>query len=87
MRVLQKDYYSRKGVGIYRREFHGVPNHGKDSINRRIAGCNRLGDVGIKKLHFFESIGRPGFVGVRERSCSSCLGSLQLPSLARAMVR
>ena len=75
MRLLQKDFYLRKGVGIYRREFHWVPNHGTDSINRRIAGCNRLGDVGIKKLHFFESIGRPGCVGIRERSCHKCLGA------------
>lgn len=75
MRHLQKDYYSRKGVGIYRREFHWIPNNGAASINRRIHGCNRLGDVGIKKLHFFESIGRPGFVGIRERSCSQCIGA------------
>jgi hypothetical protein len=34
-----------------------------------------LGDVGIKKLHFIESIGRPGFVGIRERSCSTCAGA------------
>ena len=75
MRQLQKDIYSRKGVGIYRREFHWIPNHGPGSVNRRIPGCNRLGDVGIKKLHFFEGIGRPGFVGIRERSCSTCLGA------------
>ena len=28
--------------------------------------------MGIKKLHFFEGLGRPGFVGVKERSCSQC---------------
>ena len=31
MRLLQKDYYSRKSVGIYRREFHWIPNHGPGS--------------------------------------------------------
>lgn len=72
MRELQKDFYTRKGVGIFRREFHWVPNRGIGSVNRRIPGCNRIGDVGIKKLHFFESVGRPGFVGIRERSCSQC---------------
>lgn len=73
MKTIQKDFYSqRKGIGIYRREFHWIPNHGPESINRRIPGCNRLGDVGIKKLHFFESIGRPGFIGIRERSCHQC---------------
>jgi hypothetical protein len=75
MKVVQKDFYSRHGKGIYRREFHWIPNKGPESINRRIAGCNRLGDVGIKKLHFFESIGRPGFVGIRERSCHQCQGA------------
>lgn len=75
MRTLQKDFYARKGVGIFRREFHGIPNHGPDSINQRISGCNRLGDVGIKKLHFFESVGRPGSVGIRERSCHQCAGA------------
>lgn len=75
MRTLGRDYFSRKGVGIYRREFHWVPNHGRESVSRRIAGCNRLGDVGIKKLHFFESIGRPGFIGIRERSCHQCVGA------------
>lgn len=72
MRELQRDFVSRKGVGIYKREFHFIPNHGREAVNRRIPKCNRLGDVGIKKLHFFESIGRPGFVGVRERSCHRC---------------
>lgn len=72
MQQLQKDFFSRRGVGIYRRQFHWIPNHGNASINRRIPGCNRLGDVGIKKLHFFESISRPGFVDVRERSCHKC---------------
>jgi len=38
MRVLQRDFYSRKGVGIYRREFHWIPNHGRESVNRRIPG-------------------------------------------------
>lgn len=75
MRELQKSFYSRKGVGIFRREFHWVPNHGPNAVNRRIAGCNRLGDVGIKKLHFFESVGRPGYVGIRERSCHQCQGA------------
>ena len=75
MRVLQRDFSARKGVGIYRREFHWIPNHGPSAINRRIPGCNRLGDVGIKKLHFFESVGRPGFVGIRERSCHQCSGA------------
>lgn len=28
--------------------------------------------MGIKKLHFFESIRQPGFVGIRERSCHQC---------------
>lgn len=50
--------------------FWSRPN--RDAVNRRIPGCNRLGDVGIKKLHFFESVGRPGFVGIRERSCHKC---------------
>lgn len=77
MRELQKSFYSRKGVGIFRREFHWIPNRGRESINRRIPGCNRLGDVGIKKLHFFESIGRPGFIGIRERSCSRCVACSQ----------
>ena len=72
MRELQRSFASRKCIGIYRREFHWIPNQGRGSINRRIAGCNRLGDVGIKKLHFFEGTGRPGFVGVKERSCSQC---------------
>ena len=72
MKVLQKNFYSGHGKGIYRREFHWIPNHGRESINRRIRGCNRLGDVGIKKLHFFESIGCLGFVGIRERSCHQC---------------
>lgn len=75
MRTLQKDIYCRKGVGIFRREFHWIPNKGVSSVNRRIAGCNRLGDVGIKKLHFFNGIGRPGFVGIRERSCHTCPGA------------
>lgn len=76
MRELKEDFFTkRKGVGIYRREFHWIPNKGPAAINRRISGCNRLGDVGIKKLHFFEDIGRPGFVGVRERSCHQCLGA------------
>ena len=76
MRELKEDFFTkRKGVGIYRREIHWVPNKGADSINRRIPGCNRLGDVGIKKLHFVEDIGRPGFVGIRERSCHQCLGA------------
>lgn len=73
MRTLVKDFYSRSGKGIYRREFHWIPNRGPDSVNRRTHGCNRLGDVGIKKLHFFDSIGRPGFVGIRERSCHTCI--------------
>lgn len=77
MRELQKDYFSRKGVGIYRREFHFIPNHGSESVSRRISGCNRLGDVGIKKLHFFQGIGRPGFIGIRERSCTRCVGCAQ----------
>ena len=72
MRELQRSYAARKAVGIYRREFHWIPNQGKDSINRRISGCNRLGDVGIKKLHFLESVGRAGYVGIRERSCHQC---------------
>lgn len=64
MRMLQKNDYSRKGVKL-----HWIPNQGHESINRRIHGCNRLGGVGIKKIHFFESVGRLGFVGIRERSC------------------
>ena len=77
MRELKEDFFTRrKGVGIYRREFHWIPNKGVGSINRRIPGCNRLGDVGIKKLHFVEDIGRPGFVGIRERSCHSCVACI-----------
>lgn len=82
MRMLQRDFYSRKGIGIFRREFHWIPNHGRESINRRIPGCNRLGDVGIKKLHFFESIGRPGYVGIRERSCHQCVGACAIGQFA-----
>ena len=76
MRELKEDFFmKRKGVGIYRREFHWIPNKGADSINRRIPGCNRLGDVGIKKLHFVVDLGRPGFVDIRERSCHQCIGA------------
>lgn len=82
MRLLQRDYYGRKAVGIYRREFHWIPNHGPGSINRLISGCNRLGDVGIKKLHFFESVGRPGFVGIRQHSCHQCLDACAVGKFA-----
>lgn len=78
MRVLNKDFYSRNGKGIYRREFHWVPNRGPNSVNRRTHGCNRIGDVGIKKLHFFDGIGQPGFVGIRELSCHKCIGACSI---------
>ena len=38
--------------------------------------------MGIKKLHFFESVGRPGFVGIRERSCHQCLGACAVGKFA-----
>lgn len=78
MSELRKSFYVRERASAFiGASFIGyqLPNHGAHAINRRIPGCNRLGDVGIKKLHFFESVGRPGYIGVRERSCHQCAGA------------
>lgn len=57
-----------------------MPKRGRESINRRIHGFNRLGDARIKKLDFFESVWRPSFVGIRERSCHKHLEYAHLES-------
>lgn len=70
MRSLHKDIHLRKGTGILRRDFHWVLNKGVGSVQHRIPwGCWN------QEVAFFESIGRPGFVGVRERSCHKCPAS------------
>lgn len=52
-----------------------MPNRGRELINRRIHGYNRLGDVRIKKLHFFEIVGRPSFFWYTRTQLSQALGA------------
>ena len=67
MTTFYKDYYTKKGAGVYRRVFHYVPSHGDGAVDRNIRGCATLN--GIKKIHQMLDIGEPGKLMIRTRSC------------------
>jgi hypothetical protein len=70
MASLSKDFFQKKGLGVYKRVHHFVPASGPGSTNRRIISCETV--KGIKQLHQIEDIGVRGKVRVRNGSCHQC---------------
>ena len=65
-----KDYFCKKGKGLYRRIVHYI---GCGDITRNIRKCSKTGGLkGIKKLHCLRDIGEPGKLVVRRASCHRC---------------
>lgn len=71
MKAPDRDLFSKKGRGIYRRFFYYIPSSGEGAVNYNVAQWGPI--KGSNSLHQMEDVGEPGTVNARERGCH-CLG-------------
>ena len=71
---MKRDYFKKKGTGVWARPCFFVRRNG---INRRIQKVDRL--QGIKSYYQIQDVGQPGVLLVRRMSCHQCEGCLSVP--------